>query len=141
MSPAEIQHTAKSLRHLIVPELACKAEIDGKVVGTGFVIPDYNPRIRKIDGRLFPFGFFRLLWNKRAIKRVRAVATNVLPEYQMAGVMLVWGKAMALKGLAWGMEEIEYSWIAESNRASRGSVEKAGAKRTKTYRVYDWDPE
>jgi len=140
MSSAEIQHAAKSLCHLIVPELACAAEIDGKVVGAGFVIPDYNPRIKRIDGRLFPFGFIRLLWNKRSIKRVRNMATNVIPEYQMTGVLLVWAKAMALQGTAWGMEEIEYSWIAESNRSSRGSVEKAGTKRTKTYRVYDWDP-
>ena len=140
MSSAEIQHAAKSLSHLIVPELACTAEIDGRVVGAGFVIPDYNPRIKKIDGRLFPFGFIRLLRNKRSIKRVRNIATNVLPEYQMTGVLLVWAKAMALQGTAWGMEEIEYSWIAESNRSSRGSVEKAGTKRTKTYRVYDWDP-
>ena len=38
----------------------------------------------------------------------------------------------------WGLEECEYSWVAESNRLSRGSLEKGGAERVKTYRVYDW---
>jgi hypothetical protein len=42
-------------------------------------------------------------------------------------------------GLDWGLEECEYSWVAESNALSRGSLEKGGAKRLKTYRVYDWD--
>ena len=41
------------------------AEVDGQVVGAAFGLPDYNPRIRQIDGRLFPFGLFRLLLRKR----------------------------------------------------------------------------
>ncbi len=38
-----------------------------------------------------------------------------------------------------GIREVEYSWVAESNSLSRGSLEKAGAKRVKTYRLYDLD--
>ena len=64
MSPGEIEHMAPGLRYLIVPELAVVAEVDGQVVGAAFGLPDYNPRIRQIDGRLFPFGFFRLLRKK-----------------------------------------------------------------------------
>jgi hypothetical protein len=37
----------------------------------------------------------------------------------------------------WGLEEAEFSWVAESNDLSRGSLEKGGAERRKTYRVYD----
>ena len=36
-----------------------------------------------------------------------------------------------------GLQEIEFSWILESNTLSRRSLAKGGAKRTKTYRVYD----
>ena len=59
------------------------------MVGAVFGLPDYNPRIKEIDGRLFPFGFLQLLRNKRAIKRIRVISTNVLPEYQRMGVGLV----------------------------------------------------
>ncbi len=140
MSPAEIQHSAKSLRHLMVLDMACVIEVDDKIVGAAFSIPDYNPRIKQIDGRLFPFGFLRLLRNKRSIKKVRNIASNVSPEYQLMGLLLVLAKEMFLRGVAGGIEEIEFSWVAESNRRSRGSLEKAGATRDKTYRVYDWDP-
>jgi len=140
MSPAEIQHSAKNLRHLIVPELACVVEVDGKMVGASFSIPDYNPRIKRIDGRLFPFGFLRLLWNKRSIKKVRNIAANVIPEYHLMGLVPVLAKETLLGGTACGLEEVEFSWVAESNRRSRGALEKIGAKRDKTYRVYDWDP-
>ena len=140
MSPAEIQHSAKSLRYLMIPEMACVIEVDDKMVGAAFSIPDYNPRIKQIDGRLFPFGFLRLLWKRRSIKKVRNIASNVLPEYHLMGLLIVLAKEMFLRGTAGGVEEIEFSWVAESNRRSRGSLEKAGVKRDKTYRVYDWDP-
>jgi len=130
---------ACGLRRRRLPELAMAAEIDGKLVGAVLCLPDYNPRIRQIDGRLLPFGFLRLLWNKRAIKKVRLLAANVLPEYQLLGVGLVLLRALVPAGLACGIEEVEYSWVAESNLLSRGSLEKGGAKRIKTYRVYDRD--
>ena len=64
MSEAEIEHQSKGLRHLIVPELTSIAEIDGQPVGAGFGLLDYNQIIKKIDGRLFPFGWYKLLTGK-----------------------------------------------------------------------------
>jgi GNAT superfamily N-acetyltransferase len=139
MNSGEVRETAKGLRHLIVPELSLAAEIDGEVIGAVFGLPDYNPRIRKIDGRLFPFGFIRLLSNKRQIKRIRLISTNVVPEYQLFGVGLALMYGLVPKALEWGMEEAEFSWVLESNLLSRGSLEKGGAKRVKTYRLYDLD--
>ena len=139
MSAAEVEHTAKSLRWLIVPELAMAAEIDGKPIGAVFCLPDYNPRIRRIDGRLLPFGIFRLLAGKRKIKKIRLLAANVLPEYQRIGVGIVLLRALVPKSLEMGLEEVEYSWVMESNQLSRGSLEKGGAKRIKSYRLFDLD--
>jgi GNAT superfamily N-acetyltransferase len=141
MSPTEVRHMAKSLRYLMVPELAVAAEMDGRLVGAVFGLPDYNPRIKQIDGRLFPFGFLRLLRKKQEIKKIRVLAATVLPEFSMMGIGLVLLRALLPKALEWGLEEAEFSWVAESNHFSRGSLEKAHAKRVKTYRVYDWDPE
>ena len=137
MSEAEIEHMARSLRWLIVPQLALGAEIDGKLIGAVFGLLNYNPRIRRIDGRLFPFGFLRLLRNRQAIKSCRLISTNVLPEYQRLGVGLVLMGGLLPRALEWGLEEAEWSWVLESNLLSRGSLEKGGAKKTKTYRVYD----
>ena len=135
----EIDHLAAELKHLIVPELALVAEADGKPVGTTFSLLDYNPRIRAIDGRLFPFGFLRLLWNKRAIKNMRAMTANVVPEYQAWGIGLVLLSGLVAPLKAWGMKEVEFSWILESNQLSRKSLERGGAIRTKTYRMYQDD--
>ena len=140
LSPAEIKHMAASLKHLIVPELALVAEVDGKPIGSVFCLLDYNPRIKAINGRLFPFGFLKLLWNKKAIKRMRAISTNVIPEYQAWGVGLVLMAALVPQLYAWGMEEVEFSWVLESNHLSKRSLERGGAIVSKKYRIYQDDP-
>ncbi len=141
MSEGEIDHLAKGLRHLMVPELAIAVEVDGRVVGATFGLPDYNPRIRRIDGRLFPFGFIHLLRKKQNIKRIRVISTNVLPEFQLQGLGLVLMNGLVPKAIEWGIEEAEFSWVLESNSFSRGALEKGGAKRSKTYRLYDLQAE
>ena len=141
LSPGEVDEMSKSLKQLIVPEMTSVAEVDGRPVGSVFGLLDYNPRIKAIDGKLFPFGFVRLLWNRKKISRVRMIATNVLPEYQRWGVGLVLMSRMVPDVLASGVKEAEFSWVLESNNLSRKTLERGGAKLTKTYRIYDFDPD
>ena len=137
LSEREMKHLSKGLKQLIVPELTTMAEIDGRPVATAFGMLDYNPRIKKIDGRLFPFGFLRLLSNRQNIKTVRILSTNVIPEYQR------WGLGISVLGrlcqdlLEWGIQDVEFSWVLESNHLSYQSLKRGGAKLTKTYRIYD----
>jgi hypothetical protein len=136
----EVLHAARNLSWLLLPEMVIGAEIDGRLVGVALAIPDYSERLRRIGGRLFPCGFLRLLWNKRGIRRYRVIAANVLPEYHLMGiglVLMVHGLRRGRASLQAGADEVEFSWVAESNDASRGALEKGGAVRTKTYRVYE----
>ncbi|MDO4630020.1 MAG: GNAT family N-acetyltransferase [Planctomycetia bacterium] len=137
MSEAELEQEAKGLKTLIVPDLAIFAEIDGKIVGSELCIPDFNPAIRKIKGRLFPFGFMTLLNTKRHFNEIRSISTNVLPEYQMMGIPLLLLQAILPAAEKWGINKAEFSWVLESNDYSRGSLEKAGTIPEKTYRIYD----
>lgn len=139
LSPGEIKVLASSLKHLIAPELAVVAEVEGEPIGACLGLLDYNPRIKQINGRLFPFGFLRLVRNKRAIKKMRVISINVVPEYQRWGLGVVLLGGLIQPMVDWGMQEAEFSWVLESNTLSRGSLEKGGAKLDKTYRVYDRD--
>jgi len=140
MSDAELKHAASGLKMLIVPEMTTIAEIDGKPVGAVFGLLDYNPRIKEIDGRLFPFGFLKLLWNRRGIKKIRVISTNVIPEYQKWGVGLLVVARLVPEIRDWGVEEAEFSWVLESNTLSAGTLKRGGAKIVKTYRLYDYTP-
>ncbi|MCG8652483.1 MAG: N-acetyltransferase [Pirellulales bacterium] len=139
MSKAEIDHQSAGLKHLIVPELTSIAEIDGKPVGAGFGLLDYNQLIKQIGGRLFPFGWWTLLTKKRKIDRLRLISTNVLPEYQKWGLGVVTLARILPDAINFGIQIGEFSWVLESNSLSRGTIERGGARRTKVHRIYDKD--
>jgi len=139
MSAGELTASAAGLKHLIAPEMTTVAEVDGKPVGVAFGLLDYNPLIKEIDGRLFPFGFLKLLWKRKKITRIRVISTNVLPEYQRWGIGLVLMHRLVPEVHKWGIKDAEFSWVLESNKLSRGTLERGGAIRSKTYRIFDLD--
>jgi GNAT superfamily N-acetyltransferase len=137
MSASEIEHMSKSLKLLLIPELSSIAEIDGKAVGVGFGLLDYNPLIKRIGGNLFPFGWLRILLGRKHLKRVRLISTNVVPEWQRWGIgIVIWVRVLPA-ALDFGVTDAELSWVLESNHLSRGTIERGGGRRTKTYRLYE----
>lgn len=60
-----------------------------KLVGFGIVTPSYAHALKKMNGRLFPFGIFHLLKAKRHSKTVMFYLIGVLPEYQNKGVTAI----------------------------------------------------
>ena len=138
LSEGEIKHLAKGMRHLIVPELTSIGEVEGRPIGVVFALLDYNQRIKEINGRLFPFGFLKLLSKRRELRRARVVSANVVPEYQRWGIGLVVLRGIVPSILEWGVQEVEFSWVLESNHLSRRTLERGGAKASKLYRLYDY---
>jgi GNAT superfamily N-acetyltransferase len=139
LSDAEMKHLSQGLRQLIAPELTTIAEVDGRPVAAAFGLLDYNPRVRKIDGKLFPFGFLRLLGKRKAIKNARILSTNVIPEYQRWGLGVSVLSRLRQDVLDWGLEEVEFSWVLETNHLSYKTLQRGGAKLYKTYRIFDLD--
>jgi GNAT superfamily N-acetyltransferase len=139
--PADARHMIQQMRHLLIPEFTLAAEIDGRLVAFLLGLPDYNPCIRQIDGRLFPDGLLGLPRGKRRFNGLRIFSANVCPEYQHLGIPLVLLLAMSPASLKLGIERVEFSWILESNRLSCGSLEKGGAALVKRYRVFGWQAE
>jgi GNAT superfamily N-acetyltransferase len=137
LQPGEARQIADELRHVIVPELAVFAEIGGQPIGAVLALLDYNQILRKLNGRLFPFGFVRLLTGRRHITAARAMALTMVPGYQSAGLGIVLLDHLVVAAKTWGIARYEFSWVLESNTRSRGSLERAGTKITRTYRIYD----
>ena len=62
LTDAEIAYAGKKLKPIIVEDLVKIAEVDGEPVAFMITIPDINEMIRDLDGKLFPFGWAKLLW-------------------------------------------------------------------------------
>jgi len=137
LQPQEARHIASELGRLIVPQFTALAEIDSQPIGAVFALLDYNQILGKLNGRLLPFGFVRLMTGRRKITTVRAMSMTMVPGYQDAGLSVVLIDNLTGPAKKWGIERWELSWVLESNSRSRGTLERAGMKRTKTYRIYD----
>src|SRR5690606_4390227 len=59
----EFRHIAKDLKLVLHPSLPLVAEIDGQPVAFALIIMNVNPVLKKLDGKLLPFGALRLAWD------------------------------------------------------------------------------
>jgi hypothetical protein len=137
MTDAEFDHLAKQLKPLVVPELVLLAEVKGRPAGFSLTLPDYNQALKHLNGRLFPFGIFKLLWYSRKIDHPRILVMGVTHEYQRRGIDTVFyvrtWDAGKKRGYTWG----EMSWILEDNEMMKRAMELMGGKVYKTYRIYE----
>ena len=137
MTEHEIDHTADELKQIVDEDIVYFAEYEGKPVGFSLACPDINQALIKLNGRLFPFGLFKLLWHARKINRIRVIIMGVIPEFRSKGLDAVfyvdtYQNAVA-KGYTWG----EFSWILENNDPMNTALENIGARVYKTYRIYE----
>jgi GNAT superfamily N-acetyltransferase len=137
LQAGEVKQIAADLRHIIAPEFTAFAMSGGRTVGAVLALLDYNQIIRRLNGRLLPFGIFRLLLGRRRIDAARAMAVTMLPAFQQSGLGIVLLDRLVDAAKPWGLKRWEFSWVLESNTSSRGTLERAGTRRTKTYRIYD----
>ena len=132
----EFDEIVKKLKPVIIPDIVPIVELDGKIVAMAVAAPDANQILRLANGRLFPFGFIKILLNQHKVNRVRVIILGVLSEYRRCGfdALLYYElfKAVEKHGFMGG----EFSWILEDNVEMTRIIEGWGGKRTNTYRVY-----
>ncbi len=140
MSEDEFFNIAKDMKQIIDPDLAFIAEIDGKPVGLQLALPDVNQVLPYVNGRLFPFGFFKLLWHTKVrnkINSVRVITMGIKQSYQKRGIDNIFYLEIfrrgARKGYKWG----EMSWILEDNEMMNRAAKMLGSRVYKRYRIYD----
>jgi hypothetical protein len=142
LTNAETEEMAKRMRLLLDERLVWFAEIDGEAVGFIVMLPNINEAIADLDGRLFPFGWAKLLWRlkMRRVKSARVALMGV--RKRLSGTVLGSSLPIALISSlepgadTFGFRKVELSWILEDNRPMRHILERLGARPYKTYRVY-----
>jgi GNAT superfamily N-acetyltransferase len=144
MDAEEFKHLAKDLKLIIDPELCLIAEVRGQTVGFALTLPDVNQALKKVkDGKLFPTGIFKLLWNlkgpgrKSTINRCRVVTLGIKKAYRESGIGPLLYTEYLKRGPALGYPVGEASWILEDNKPMNKALQLMCGERTKVYRIYD----
>jgi GNAT superfamily N-acetyltransferase len=125
------------LKQIADPDLVICAEREGKPAGFALGLPDYNEILRGLNGRLFPFGIFKLLLGRKKIKGMRAAVFGLMPEYRHTGLSYLLYSELEKRGIRKGYEWGELSWQLEDNDAINRFAASIGARLYKRYRIYE----
>ncbi len=140
---AETRALAKAMRAVLDPRLVWFAEIDGEAAGVIVYLPNVNEAIAGLNGRLFPFGWARLLWRLKVarVKSLRVPLMGVKRRFhgtrrgQLLPFLLI--DAGCRPAIELGYKDFELSWVLEDNMPMRRISESIGAKAYKTSRGYE----
>jgi len=136
-SQADLDHYAQELQLVFDRDWFMVAERDGETVAVAITVPDINQVLKRMNGRILPFGWWHYLRRRRIVDRCRVGFLGVKPEFQHTGVaaaLYVEHFDLAIKGrVKWG----EMGWILETNRAMNRGMEAMHGRVVKRYRVYE----
>lgn len=139
LSEEELSTLADDLKMILDPKFAHIAEVHGEPIAFSVGLPDLNQALRHMNGRLLPFGIFKLLWYRRKINRIRTALMGVIPEYRGKGIDALLHLKAIENGRKYGKYSSELSWVLESNKNMIRVAERLGAYVEKTYRMYRMD--
>jgi GNAT superfamily N-acetyltransferase len=138
MTEAEFEHLAKEFRPIVDPDLCLIAESGAEPVGFYLALPNLNEALQHLPrGRLFPFGWAKLLWHKSRVRSIRVVTVGFKPHLHRAGLGPAFYRAAWLAAAAKGYLRGEASWVLEDNHEMIRAVEKMGGTSYKRYRIYE----
>ena len=140
---AEFSELGSTFRFLLKDEYIQIVEVDGVPAAFMVVLPNLNEVFAKLNGNLFPLGWFQLIKKLKfdQISTGRIPLMGVRKRFQNtplgAALACMMIEAPREVGLSRGLREIEVSWILEDNKSMRGMIEKlAGIPEYKRYRIF-----
>jgi hypothetical protein len=136
ITAAEGEAIAHDLKQIIDPRLVLFAEDStGRAVGFAIALPDINTILRRMNGRLFPTGWLKLLMGMPRIRQYRMWALGVIPEYHGKAVdALIYRRLY--ETLAPRKVRLEINYVLEDNAPMNNALVNLGVKPLRRYRVY-----
>ncbi len=144
LTDAEVAYVGKKLKPIAYPHLVRVAEYDGVPVAFMITLPDLNELSADLNGRLFPFGWAKLLWRLRQprtrIMRVPLMGVRKhLQGTRLASILafmmieLIRRDAVVINAATEG----EIGWILEDNGPMISIANAIHSHVAKTYRIYE----
>jgi hypothetical protein len=113
------------------------AEIGGRPVAIAVTVPDLNQVLRRMNGRLLPFGWWHFLRKGSTIDRIRVGFLGVRQEFRHTGAAaLLYVEHFETSARHPRIKGGDTGWILETNRAMNRGMEAMHGRVEKRYRVY-----
>jgi GNAT superfamily N-acetyltransferase len=132
----EMDDLAKRYLPVLNPHFIKVVIKDGEVVAFIIGMPDMSAGIQKARGRLFPFGFIKVLRAAKTTKQLDLLLGAVKDKYRGMGLDVMMGVKVLQSALEAGYEVIDTHHEMEANVKVRAEMERMGGQIYKKYRVY-----
>jgi hypothetical protein len=136
VSRAEITIMMERVVSAADPEMIKLVMKDGGPVGFVISYPDLAAGLQRCNGRLWPFGWFHLMRERKRTEWVTLNGVGLLPEYQGFGANAILYTELAKTLSEYGFKYGDYVQVAETNLASLGDASEMGFPLYKTHRIY-----
>lgn len=143
LTQPEIDDVGKKLKPIVFNDLIRIAEVDGEPVAFMITLPDLNEAIAPLGGRLFPFGWAKLLWWLRRPKArtMRVPLMGVVKRLQasrlasqLAFMMIEYIRRDAVS--RYGASRGEIGWILDDNQGMIAIADAIQSRINKRYTIF-----
>ncbi len=121
---------------ILDPKFIKVVEADGGLVGFAIGMPDVSPGIKACNGRLLPFGIFKVLSESKRSKKLLMMLGGVKKPYRGKGIDVLMGVKILQSGIKHKMEFIDSHLVLEDNTRMRAEYERVNGKVVKKFRIY-----
>jgi hypothetical protein len=136
-SKKDLDELARTYQLIFSRDWFMAAESDGETVAVAISVPDINQVLKKMKGRLLPFGWWYYLNKNRFMEAVRVGFLGVMPEHQHTGAAALLYMEHYDMAEKTRQKAGEPGFILESNSSMNRALEAMGADLIKRYRVYE----
>ncbi len=132
----EMDDLAKRYLPVLDPRFIKAVKKGDEVVAFVIGMPDMTEGIQKARGRLFPFGFIKILRAAKKTKQLDLLLGAVKEKYRGMGADALMGTKLVISAHEAGYEIMDTHHEMESNTRVRAEMERMGGKLYKIYRVF-----
>jgi len=135
----EMEALAKRYLPIINPNFVKAVKRKDELVAFIVGIPDMTEGIQKARGRLFPFGFVKILRAAKKTKQLDLLLGAIKETYRGRGLDVMMGVKMIMSAHDAGFKVMDTHHEMESNVLVRREMERMGGKVYTKFRVYQKD--
>jgi len=133
----EARAMAHDMKQIIDPKAILIAEEEGgRPIGFAMSLPDINLVLKGLNGRLLPFGLFKLLFKLPRLHQYRMWALGVIPEYHGRAIDTLLYRA-TYEAIYSDELRLEINYVLEDNDRMNNALRKLGVSDLRRYRVYE----
>src|ERR1039458_6009622 len=133
----EMRDIQKSVKPFADPDLVFFIYHDSEPAAACVILPDINPMLKRLNGRIGLMGLLKFLLYRREIKGLRLVLFGIKEKYRQLGLpMLAFHHIYEIARKKKKFQYLEMGWTLEDNESINSLAEEAGAKPYKKYRIF-----